>query len=111
MTSKLSRWLLVAIAGSAPLAACGSSSDGAPASAGRAAVGQRAVAMCKHSIQIQPEIAAITRTKLELICRRAASGNPAALEQVTREACIGIVSVAPVPVPKEQALAHCNKVS
>ncbi len=111
MTSKPSRWLLVALAGAAPLAACGGSSAGAPASAGRAAVGQRAVATCKHSIKEQQEITAIARTKLELICNRAASGNPATLEQVAREACVGIVSDAPVPVPKQQALAHCSKVS
>ena len=111
MTSKPSRWLLVALAGAAPLAACGSSSAGAPASAGRAAVGQSAVATCKHSIKARREITAITRTKLELICHRAASGNLATLEQVAREACVGIVSVAPVPMPEEQALAHCNKVS
>jgi hypothetical protein len=28
-----------------------------------------------------------------------------------RKACIGIVSVAPVPVPEVQALAHCSKVT
>lgn len=74
-------------------------------------VGRRAVSTWKHSIKAQQEITAITRTKLELTCHRAASGNPSTLEQVAREACVDIVSVAPVPVPKEQALPHCNKVS
>ncbi len=121
MTLKVSTWLAVAVVGGALLAGCGSSSSSqttstaattSSTSAGTSAVGQQDVAACKHTVQSQPSLSASAKAKLEATCDKAASGNPATLQQVAHEACVELVNASHVPagVSKEEALAICSNV-
>lgn len=134
MTLKLSTWLLVALAGGAFLAGCGSSSNStsssqstptAAATTGSGAApttapavtpltpaqAKQAVATCKHSVQGQSAIPTSVKGTLEKTCQKAASsGSAAALRQVAEEACVALVSASHLPagVIKERALAACK---
>jgi hypothetical protein len=120
MNLKVSTWLVVALAGGALAAGCGSSSKSrsqtkptvgvAVPSPLTPAQGLRAVATCKHGIQAQRNIPAGTKVKLEKICAKAASGSPTALRQAAQEACVELVNVSHVPAgaAKQRALALCD---
>ncbi len=127
MTVKLSTWLVVALAGGAILAGCGSSNSASSqttptassqTSATSTATGpvaltpaqaQQAVATCKRGIQAQSGISASAKAQLEKTCEKAASGNPAALQSVAREVCVGLVNASHIPAgaARERALAIC----
>jgi hypothetical protein len=136
MIPRLSTWLVVALLGGVFVAGCGSSSSstststsssqssqsGAPAAAttssssstvpavASAAIAQ-AVAACKHGVQAASTLSASTRTKIEAICNKAASGDLNAAREAARQLCIELVNASPVPAgsAKEQALAACKK--
>jgi hypothetical protein len=138
MMRKLSTWLLVASAGGALVAGCGSSStassssqssptaaasgptagtpipipSGATAAAGATPrpSALQSVASCKQSIQAQKSILPSAKAKLEAVCEKAASGDPSALHKAAQEACVEIVNAAHVPAGayRERALAYCK---
>lgn len=121
MTLKLSTWLVVALAGGAIFAGCGSSSKSAATqrTSTRTAPGpvpltpaqaQQAVAACKRSIQAQRGISASTKAQLQRTCEKAASGNSAVLQKVAQELCVGLVNASHIPAgpARERALAVCK---
>ena len=116
MILKVSTWLAVAIAGGALLAGCGSSSKPSTSTGQstleQSAVGQQAVASCKRSVQAQKTLSATDKEKLDKICDKAASGNPATMQQVAHEACVELVNDSHLPagVSKQEALAICSTV-
>jgi len=103
---KRSKWLGVALAGAVALAGCGSARS--TTSASMAIAEQRALAGCLRSVRAQGTLTTGTRTRLEAICKPAGK-SPIRLERVAREACIAAVTGSRLPVPREVALAHCNK--
>jgi|SRR5271165_963646 len=112
MILKVSTWLAVAIAGGALLAGCGSSSNSSTSTPTTSAVGLQDVAACKHSVQTQTTLSASAKGKLDAICDKAASGNPATEHQVAHEACVELVNASHLPagVRTQTALALCNEV-
>jgi hypothetical protein len=134
MIRRLSACLVVAVLGGAFIAGCGSSSSStsssqtvttaAPAAAGTTSTSaaaisgsgsnsvevQQAVAACKAAIHAAPTLTASTKTKLEGVCNKAASGDVAGARKVAREVCVEVVNASPVPSgpAKEQALASCK---
>src|SRR5271169_187028 len=111
MILKVSTWLAVAFAGGALLAGCGGSSSSSTSSQSKTAqtsvVGLQDVASCKHSVQSAKSISATAKGKLDKICEKAASGDPATVQQVAHEACIELVNASQLPagVSKQEALA------
>jgi NAD(P)H-hydrate repair Nnr-like enzyme with NAD(P)H-hydrate dehydratase domain len=122
-------WLAVLLLGGALLAGCGSSStttsqststpaattagssSGTTATPGGAAAiaTPQAVEACKHAIQAQQSLPASSKSKLEAVCARAATGDTAAVKQAAREVCEEVVNRSPVPAfAKEQAIAACK---
>jgi hypothetical protein len=127
MIRKLSTWLLVALAGGAFVAGCGSSNNStsssqatstpattSPTPAGatstptpsgpRTPAGEashptpaQAVASCKQSIQAQPTISASAKSKLAGLCAKAAGGDRTALHKVAQEVCIELVNSSQIP--------------
>jgi hypothetical protein len=137
MTLKLSTWLLVALAGGALLAGCGSSSSSTTSSSqstptaaattgvttGSSAAStpavtpltpaqaKKAVSSCKHSVRAESAIPTSAKAPLEKTCEKAASsGTAAALRDVAEEACVDLVNASHLPagVIKERALATCK---
>ena len=122
MTLKLSTWLVVALAGGAIFAGCGSSSKSSAGSqttstsvatgpvALKPAQAQQAVASCKHSIQAQSTISASEKAQLERTCEKAASGSSADLQKVAQEVCVGLVNASHIPAgtARERALTVCK---
>jgi hypothetical protein len=128
MTSKLSTWLVVALAGGAFIAGCGSSStststtQSTPATTGPAATGtgtspltpaqaQQAVSTCKSGVQKESAIPHSVKGKLEKTCEKvASSGTANALRQVAEEACIQLVDASHIPAgaAKQRALSVCK---
>jgi hypothetical protein len=125
MTSKLSTWLLLALAGGAFVAGCGSSSNSTSSSQSTPTVtttappvtpltpaqAKKAVSSCKGAIQRQSTIPKSARGTLEKTCEKAASsGSPAALGQVAEEACVDLINASHLPsgVIKDRALATCK---
>ena len=136
MTLKLSTWLLVALAGGAFVAGCGSSSSstssgqstttaattsGATTGSNAASLpavtpltpaqAKKAVASCKHSVQGESAIPKSAKGALEKTCEKAASsGTAAALREVAEEACVDLVDASHLPagVIRERALATCK---
>jgi len=116
MILKVSTLLAVILAGATLVAGCGSSSSNTSQSVSTSnetsVAGSEDVATCKHTIQSQKGLSATDKAKLEQICDRAASGNPATMQQVAHEACVELVNDSQVPkgVSKQEALAICNVV-
>lgn len=111
MPVKLCTWLVVALAGGAFIAGCGSSkSTSGTAASKTSVVGQVSVAKCKHTIQTQGKLSALTRAKLEEICEKAASGDPATVQKVAYEACVELIAASHVPpgADTEEALLLCT---
>ncbi len=130
MVSRLSTWMALVLAGGVLVAGCGSSSTSTtttsqsttsaaattvgsgstvPAVANNPAV-QEAVAACKHGVQAASGLSSNTKTKIEGICDKAASGDANAAKEAARELCIELVNASPVPAGsiKEQALSECR---
>jgi len=137
MIRPISSWLLVALAGGALLAGCGSSSGnstsssqassaaaptvpaaagtsstsaaGTPGGAASVAGVQQAVTACKSVIRAAPTLSASTKAKVEGVCNKAASGDEAGARRAAKEVCVEVINASPVPaVAKQQALASCN---
>jgi hypothetical protein len=125
MILKPSTWLVVALAGGALLAGCGSSSKSTSTSTAGAttpgpstqattpltpAQAQQAVSTCKHGVQSAAAIPASARPTLEKTCEKAASGDLSALRQVAQEACIDLISASHIPAgsARERATALCK---
>jgi hypothetical protein len=123
MTSKLSTWLLVALAGGALVAGCGSSStststtqSGGTNTATTAAPltpaqAKQAATTCKQGIQKVSGIPQSAKAKLEQTCEKVGSGGAeAALHQVAAEACEQLVKASHIPAgaARTRALSVCK---
>jgi len=123
MTSKLSTWLLAALAGGVLVAGCGSSStsttttqSGGSTAATTAspltpAQAKQAASTCKQGIQKESAIPSSAKGKLEETCEKVASGgSEAALRQVAEEACVQLVSASHIPAgaARTRALSVCK---
>lgn len=124
MIRKLSPALLVVLACTALLAGCGSSgssssstaktagstSSSSTATNGAAKVSAAAVEKCKHGVSVLPTLSQATKSRLEAICDKAASGDAAAARSAAREACEEIVKASPLPAgaARDHALSGCK---
>ncbi len=133
MQAKLSTWLVVALAGGALVAGCGSSTSGSSTSgsstsgsstsgsststssqtaptATQGPTGQQAVELCKRSVQAQTLISASAKVKLEKACAKVATGGQAARQEIAKEACIELVNATHLPAgpARERALSVCK---
>jgi hypothetical protein len=118
MILKLSTWLVVALAGGALVAGCGSSSKSTSSSQTTSTgaspptpLTAQQVATCKHNIQALSTISASAKTKLELrICKSVAFGTQAAQQKAVQDACVELVNALHVPAgaARERALAVCK---
>jgi uncharacterized protein YceK len=116
----LSTWLLISLAATALLAGCGSSgssSTGTSQSSSTATTGAAktpavaaAVASCKRGVEAIPTLPSATRTKIEAICEKAASGDRDATRKAAREVCEEIVKASPIPdgSAKQHAIDGCQ---
>jgi hypothetical protein len=134
MIRKRSTWLVIALAGAALLAGCGSSSSSStsstsssqssstpastgstaaqttstPSGAGGVAVAA-AVAACRRSVQTAAQVSSSVKAKVEAICDKAAHGDVAGAEKAGREVCAEVINASPIPAAaKEQALSACK---
>jgi hypothetical protein len=121
MILKLSTWLVVALAGGALLAGCGSSTSTTTSTAGATTPGpattpltpaqaQQAVSTCKHGVNSDAAIPASAKARLEKTCEKAASGDLSALRLVAQEACIELVNASHIPAgaARDRATALCK---
>lgn len=136
MIRKLSSAPLVALACAALCAGCGSSSSSSSSTAATGAstsstsstapgaattpssttttgggkLSPAAVQRCKSGVNVLPTLPQKTKRKLETICDKAASGNPAVIGAAAREGCEEIVRASPVPpgAARDRALAGCK---
>jgi hypothetical protein len=123
MTSKLSTWLLAALAGGALVAGCGSSSTSTSTtqSGGTSAAtttapltpeqAKKAASTCKQGIQKESAIPQSAKAKLEQTCEKVGSGGAeAALHQVAEEACVQLVNASHIPAgaARTRALSVCK---
>jgi hypothetical protein len=128
----LSTWLLIPLAAAALLAGCGSSSSsstsGSTAST-TATTGSTtpsttsttdttknsstaaAVESCRRGAKAIPTLSSSTRSKIEAICDKAASGDAGATRTAAREVCEEIVKASPLPdgAAKRHAIAGCEE--
>jgi hypothetical protein len=116
MSSKLSTWLVVALAGGVLVAGCGSSSKSTSSSQTTAArpatpLNAQQRAACRRAIQTQSTISASAKAKLERrICEKAPPSNQAAQQKEIQEACVELVNASHIPAgpARERALAVCK---
>lgn len=128
MIRKLSPALLTALAAAALLAGCGSSSSSSgsnstattsgstsPSSTAKTGsaklpAGASAVANCKRGVRVVPTLSQSTKSRLEAICEKAASGDAQASRTAAREACEEIVKASPLPAgsARDRALSGCK---
>jgi hypothetical protein len=116
MILKLSTWLVVALAGGALVAGCGSSSKSTSSSqitTARPATPLNAQqrAACKRAIQAQSTISPSARTKLvRRICEKATPRDQTAQQREIQEACVELVNASHIPAgpARERALAVCK---
>jgi hypothetical protein len=124
-------WLLIPLAAGVLLAGCGSSSSSSTSSSSTSAstsstaagstapsttgsttspATAAAVESCRRGAKAIPTLSSSTRTKIEAICDKAASGNPAAVRTAAREVCEEIVKASPLPEgsAKQHAIAGCK---
>ena len=107
MIRRLSSGLLVALVGVALLAGCGSSSSSSSSSgstssstttgAASTPAVAAAVEKCKQGVSKLPTLSQSTKSRLESICDKAASGDENAARTAAREACEEIVKSSPLP--------------
>ena len=71
---------------------------------------QQAVAGCQQVIQSEPTLPASVKTKVEGICKKAASGDLEGARKAAKEVCTQVINASPVlsGSAKEQALAACK---
>jgi hypothetical protein len=69
-----------------------------------------AVESCRRGAKAIPTLSSSTRVKIETICDKAASGDPAAVRTAAREVCEEIVKASPLPEgsAKQHAIAGCK---
>jgi hypothetical protein len=136
MFRQRSKWLVVAVIGSAFIAGCGSSSSSsstssqssstaatssAPSATGTASTASTpstapssaavadAVAECKSVIKAAPTLSGSSKAKVEAICNKAADGDLAGARAAAKEVCVEVINSTPIPPPlKEHALAECK---
>jgi hypothetical protein len=121
-------WLSIPLAAGVLLAGCGSSSSSstsgstpststATGSTTLSTTGSTttpataaAVESCRRGAKAIPTLSTSTRVKIEAICDKAASGNPAAVRTAAREVCEEIVKASPLPEgsAKQHAVAGCK---
>lgn len=124
-------WLSISLAAGVLLAGCGSSSSNSTSgstpstttTAGsttsstastpgttKSSATAAAVASCKRGAKAIPTLSSFTRSKIEAICEKAASGDAAATRTAAREVCEEIVKASPIPdgSAKQHALAGCK---
>jgi hypothetical protein len=120
-------WLLIPLAAGVLLAGCGSSSSSSTSSSTsstatgsttptsttdltKSSATAAAVESCRRGAKAIPTLSSSTRTKIETICDKAASGNPAAVRTAAREVCEEIVRASPLPEgsAKQHAVAGCK---
>jgi hypothetical protein len=104
---RLSTWLVVALAGGAFVAGCGSSSNSTTDSMSAAlspAAAAQAMARCKQLI-VRSALSTEAKSRLEEICGLASGNNPAPVGE-----CVELVHALHVPagVAMERALAICR---
>ncbi len=126
MTYRLRSLFAIAAVGGALLAGCGSSSSSSsttssapPAntstgSSGGAAVANNpavkaAVAQCKTAINSAPQLSAASKTKLDALCDKAATGKLTDLKQVTSQVCQQVIKDSLPAAQQQAALASCPK--
>jgi len=115
---KLSTWVIAALAAALLMAGCGSGGSTTtttvtsqtaipPASA------QQAVASCEQAVRSQHTISGSAKAKLEAICKKAAGGGQAGLQNVAREVCVELLDASHVPngTARDKALAACKGIS
>jgi hypothetical protein len=68
------------------------------------------VARCKHGANVLPTLSQATKSRLEAICEKAASGDADAARTAAREGCEEIVKASPLPAgtARDRALAGCK---
>jgi hypothetical protein len=133
MFRQRSKWLVVAVIGSAFIAGCGSSSSSSstssqssstvatssaasatgtastPSTAPSSAAVADAVAECKSVIKAAPTLSGSAKAKVEAICNKAADGDLAGARAAAKEVCVEVINSTPIPPPlKERALAECK---
>jgi outer membrane murein-binding lipoprotein Lpp len=120
MMQKLSTMLVVALAGGALLAGCGSSSTSTTTSTQSSssttplpltpAQVAQAQASCRQRVQAATSLSASAKAKLTQLCGQAVSTNPAAIRKATEEACVALLDASHIPagVARERALALCR---
>jgi hypothetical protein len=125
-------WLLIPLAAGVLLAGCGSSSSSstsgstsstaattsstsssAPSTTGTTTnntAAATAVESCKRGAKAIPTLSGSTRSKIEAICEKAATGDAAATRTAAREVCEEIVKASPLPEgsAKQHAIAGCK---
>jgi hypothetical protein len=120
-------WLLIPLAAGVLLAGCGSSSSSSTSSSTsstatgsttptsttdltKSSATAAAVESCRRGAKAIPTLSSSTRIKIEAICDKAASGNPAAVRTAAREVCEEIVKASPLPEgsAKQHAIAGCK---
>jgi hypothetical protein len=127
-------WLSIPLAAGVLLAGCGSSSSSSTSgSTSSTAAGSTtpsttgsttpsttgsttspataaAVESCRRGAKAIPTLSSSTRVKIETICDKAASGDPAAVRTAAREVCEEIVKASPLPEgsAKQHAIAGCK---
>jgi hypothetical protein len=132
MFRQRSKWLVVAMIGSAFIAGCGSSSSSSTSSQSSSTVATSsapsttetasthstapssaavadAVAECKSVIKAAPTLSGSAKAKVEAICNKAADGDLAGARAAAKEVCVEVINSTPIPsVLKEHALAECK---
>jgi hypothetical protein len=65
--------------------------------------------ICKSIIQRDPTLPGTTKSKLEGICAKAASGNLAGARAAAKQVCVEVVNASPLPAAeKAKTLAECK---
>lgn len=65
--------------------------------------------ICKSIIARDPTLPGTTKSKLEGICAKAASGNLAGARAAAKQVCVEVVNASPIPAAeKEKTLAECK---
>jgi hypothetical protein len=120
MIRKLCAVQPVVLAAAALLVGCGSSSSTAKTGGSTSStstpttaagnLSARDVKRCKHGVSVLPALSQATKSRLEAICEKAASGDRAAARTAAREACEEIIKASPLPAgrARDRALAGCK---
>jgi hypothetical protein len=133
MFRQRSKWLVLAMIGSAFIAGCGSSSSSSstssqssstaatssapsatgtastPSTAPNSAAVADAVAECKSVIKAAPTLSGSAKAKVEAICNKAADGDLAGARAAAKEVCVEVINSTPIPSAlKQHALAECK---